>query len=314
MPGGTRSLRAAAATLVASLAAAASCSPAASARPGARPSPARPAADQLAPFRGVGGWLDIYDSPTLWDNAQATVASLAADGVSTLYVETANYRQPPSRLIVRAPQLAALIDAAHAGGLSVVGWYLPGLVNTGLDLERARAALSLTTPAGGRLDGFALDIESSLLASISMRNAAVAGLSRQVRSLAGDGYPLGAIVPDDRSTMLGGLWPEFPYSSLAPSFDAFLPMAYSTHRTRGAAGVYAYTLRNIRRVRQLTGEPHLPIHVIGGLANGLSPAEVRAVLTAARRARAVGASFYNFAASRPDEWAALHQFATPAVR
>ena len=261
----------------------------------------------------MGGWLDIYDSPRLWSDAQGTIASLAADGVSTLYVETANYRQPPNRLVVRAAALAQLIDAAHARGLSVVGWYLPGLVNTRLDLQRAQAALQLVTATGGKLDGFALDLESSLLASIPMRNAAVTSLSRQVRSLAGDGYPLGAIVPDDRSTMLGGLWPQFPYAGLAPSFDAFLPMAYSTHRTRGAAGVYAYTVRNIRRVRQSARAPHLAVHVIGGLANGLSPAEARAVLTAARRARAVGASFYNFAASRPDEWVALAQFAS-AVR
>jgi hypothetical protein len=260
----------------------------------------------------VGGWLDIYDSSRLWADAQGTVASLVADGVSTLYVETANYPQPPSRLIVRPAAVAQLIDAAHTQGLSVVGWYMPGLVNTGLDLQRAQAALQLLTPAGGRLDGFALDIESPLLASISMRNGAVSALSRRVRAVAGDSYPLGAIVPDDRSTMRGGLWPGFPYASLGPSYDVFLPMAYSTHRTRGAAGVYAYTLRNIRRVRQGTREPRLPVHVIGGLAPGLSPAEAAAVLAAARRGRVVGASFYNFPASRPDEWAALRQFVVSA--
>jgi hypothetical protein len=259
----------------------------------------------------VGGWLDIYDSSRLWADAQGTVASLVADGVSTLYIETANYRQPPSRLIVRPAAVVQLIDAAHAQGLSVVGWYLPGLVNPGLDLQRAQAALQLVTPAGGRLDGFALDIESPLLASISMRNASVTSLSRRLRAVAGDSYPVGAIVPDDRSTMRGGLWPGFPYASLGPSYDVFLPMAYSTHRTRGAVSVYAYTLRNIRRVRHGTGEPRLPVHVIAGLAPGLSLPEASGALAAARRARVVGASFYNFAASRPDEWAALRQFALP---
>src|SRR5436190_3384172 len=46
----------------------------------------------LKPYRGVGSWVDIYD-PAAQRQPEAAVADMAARGVRTLYLETANFKQ-----------------------------------------------------------------------------------------------------------------------------------------------------------------------------------------------------------------------------
>jgi hypothetical protein len=237
------------------------------------------------------------------------VAGLASRGVRTLYLETANYRRSPAQLIVHPGPDERFLDAAHARGMRVVAWYLPGLRDLDADFARALAAIEFETLAGERFDGFALDIESTVVHPISRRNAALLQLSRDLRAAVGRSRALGAIVPDDLSTTcLRCLWPGFPYRAIGRLYDAFLPMAYSTFRRRGADAVGAYTRANVARVRRLTGRPGAPVHPIGGLADGLDRREATAVVTAARATRAVGVSFYNVGRSGPEEWTALQAF------
>src|SRR5206468_2176981 len=131
-------------------------------------------------------------------------------------------------------QLGRLVDAAHAAGLRVVAWYLPTLLYPARDLRRVLAALHFTTPAGGRFDSFALDIEASDVRTVSLRNARLAVLAAALRAAAGPAYPLGAIVPSAVGMELHPkYWPDFPYAQLRQSFDVFLPMAYFTYRVKG---------------------------------------------------------------------------------
>lgn len=264
------------------------------------------AGPSLDAYRGSGAWVDIYSTREL-ARPEATVAALARHKVRTLYLETANYRRRRSQLIVWPRATERFLDAAHARGIKVVAWYLPGFSDLRTDYARALAAIEFETAAGERFDGFALDIESTLVRSIPRRNRNMLALSRRLRAAVGPGYALGAIVPDALSTTCRGcLWPGFPYRSVARLYDVFLPMTYSTlRRGRGAAFVDAYTRANIDHVRRRTGRPSLPVHVIGGLADGLRAADARAVVRAARARRATGASFYNFRLSGPEDWAAL---------
>ena len=256
-------------------------------------------------YRGPGAWVDIYSRREL-ERPEAVVAALAARGVRTLYLETANYRRGRSQLIVHPRADARFLDAAHARGIRVVAWYLPGLRDLEADLARSLAAIDFETPTGEQFDGFALDIESTAVDSISRRNRAVLALSRDLRAEVGPNYALGAIVPDDLSTTCRGcLWPGFPYRSLGRLYDVFLPMAYSTFRGRGPSFVAAYTRANIARIRRLTGRPGAPVHVIGGLADGLSGREAAAVVGGARASGALGVSLYNVGRSDPADWAAL---------
>jgi hypothetical protein len=267
---------------------------------------ARAAKPDISPYRGSAGWIDIYDGPILRDPLTA-IANLQSRDVGTLFLETANYRQPAGVSIVYPVATAQLIDAAHASGIKVVAWYLPSFAGPRRDLRRSLDAIRFTTPLGGHFDSFALDIEANTVKSIALRNARVQKLSRSIRKAVGRRYSLGAIVPDQRSTTasLPSLWPHFPYRRLRPYYDVFLPMSYSSFRGKGADFVYGYTRANVAYLRSATGDPALPVHVIGGLANKLGASEAQAVIDGARDEAAIGASFYKLRLSGPEDWSAL---------
>jgi hypothetical protein len=270
------------------------------------PQPARTAQAGPVAYSGSGAWIDRYDFARLED-PEFAVAEMADHGVRTLYVETASWRVPDRVDIVAPQQTQDLIAAAHANDMKVVAWYLPGFRNLRMDMRRVRAALEFRTPDGQAFDSFALDIEANVVNPLWRRNAQLLRLSRMIRREVGDDYELGAIVPDQLSTSRGPvLWPSFPYAATAKYYDVFLPMAYSTfNRARGAAGVYRYTANNVRFVRRATRRP---VHVIGGLTDGMTHAEQVAVARAARDAGAVGASLYKFNLYDSGSWAALSSF------
>jgi len=256
-------------------------------------------------YRGAGAWVDIYDGAAL-RAPEAVVARLAAERVRTLYLETANYRQPAHVTIVHPAATARFIDAAHARGIRVVAWYLPGLADVPRDLQRSLAAVRFRTASGEGFDAFALDIEANVVNPIYRRNAAVLSLSRSLRAAVGGSYPLGAIIPDGRSTApFRSLWPSFPYFGLGQIYNVFLPMTYSSSRAQGARATDAYIRFNVTRVRALSRRPYAPVHPIGGLASGIDAFEARAFTFGARATRAIGSSFYDFPLTGPEEYAAL---------
>jgi hypothetical protein len=225
-------------------------------------------------------------------------------GARTLYLETASWRVP-KQLDMKDPKAVELfLDEAHALGLKVVAWYLPGLDDLRTDLRRSRAVLRYRTPHGGQaFDGFAIDIESQRVGPVGSRNAALMRYSRRLRRLAGPRYALGAIVPDLGSTTVSpGLWPGFPYRAAARYYDVFLPMAYSSYRGHGTSFVYRYSRSNASAVMAVTGRP---VHLIGGLTDALGPGEAAAMVRGARDGGAIGASFYDFAIGQDDAWRAL---------
>ncbi|MGZ4131165.1 MAG: hypothetical protein ACXVPR_10135, partial [Actinomycetota bacterium] len=119
--------------------------------PRVRPNP------NIAPFQGLGVWVDIYDDAA-WKHPAAAVADMAAHGVRTLYLQTSNFSHPWA--FVNKAGVTAFVDAAHADGMQVVAWYLPSFVNVATDAQRCEAAIRFRTPDGNGFDGFALDIEA----------------------------------------------------------------------------------------------------------------------------------------------------------
>ena len=260
----------------------------------------------IGAYSGSGAWIDRYDFARLRD-PEGAVADMGGHGVRTLYVETASWKVRRGVDIVDLEATARLIATAHANGMQVVAWYLPGLHNRRLDMRRIRAALDFTTPDGEQFDSFALDIEANIVNPVWARNVSLLKLSRDIRRTAGPEYALGAIVPDQLSTSSGNvLWPLFPYAAVAKYYDVFLPMAYSTfNRATGAGRVYTYTLANVRFVEQATGRP---VHVIGGLTTDMRGSEQAAVARAARDAGALGVSLYKYMHYDDASWAALSSF------
>ena len=265
------------------------------------PAPAARKADD-AVFGGLGTWVDIYDGP-VFAAPTRTAAHMAARGVKTVWIETSNDRAAQD--VVRPGPLAALVEALHAQGIRVVAWYLPGHVNTSLDVRRALAMLTFRTATGQAFDGVALDIESTRLKNVRLRSRRAVALATRLRQEAGD-TPL-AIIPfnprglERRPTT----WPRFPWADLAAVSDAFAPMVY-TSGLKGFDATYGYVTRAIRLLRVDTGNPDVPIHVIGGVANDMGPDELAGFAAAiSDDGGTIGYSLYDWRTTSPADWRVL---------
>jgi hypothetical protein len=254
-------------------------------------------------YAGLATWVDLYD-PRVLAHPEAAVDAMAARGVRTLFLETSNYQMDED--IERRAHAGRFVEAAHADGMAIVAWYVPSFKDPARDERRSLAAIRFRSAGGERFDSFALDIESSVVKKASLRNTRLLQLSRRIRAAAPAGFPLGAIVPSPRGLQrLSWYWPHFPFAELARTFDVFLPMSYFTYRTHVPAKSAAYTRLNINLLRKATGDPALPVHMIGGLARDASPAQVRQFVRAARFGNALGLSLYDFADTKPNQWREL---------
>jgi len=260
----------------------------------------------LAPYAGLGTWLDIY-ATSFWDNPKQQVAAMARDGVKTLYLQTGNYSQQANR-----SKLGRFVDAAHAHGLRVVAWYLPSFANPQEDARRSLDAIRFRSAHGDRFDSFALDIEASIVASEQLRNRRLISLSARLRRAVGPRYALGAIIPSPVG-MLRHLhyWRSFPYHAVARLYDVFLPMAYFTNRhIYGTGATRSYLAANVAAIRKRTGKPHVPIHLIGGISGSMTPANTTGFMRAVADCHPLGYSLYAFSVMRRGMWPTLRGPAT----
>jgi hypothetical protein len=261
------------------------------------------AAPSLEPYRGLGTWIDIYDDPQL-AAPERTVARIQARGVRTIFLETANFKQRAD--LVRADRLSRILDAAHARGIAVVAWYLPGFAAGGRDLRRSLAAIRFRSEGGEAFDSFALDIEWSGVTPVSLRNRRMLALSDRLRAEVGPDSALGAIIPNPRGMELRrDYWHPFPYAELAARYDVFVPMVYSTYRGDGPRVVTRDVTRSMTILRSATGRPDVPIHLIGGLGDEFSRAEARAFARNVATLGPIGWGLYDFSVTAPSAWAAL---------
>ena len=264
--------------------------------------PAAQTAD-AAVFGGLGTWIDIYDGP-LFAAPERTAARIAARGVKVVWIETANDRAPAD--VMRPAQLGRLVDGLHARGVRVVAWYLPGHVKPALDIRRSLAMLAFETASGQRFDGVALDIESTRLRNVSLRSRRAVALAQRLRQEAGE-TPL-AIVPFNPRGLerRPSTWPRFPWVELAATSDAFAPMVYTGGALKGFDATYGYVTRAIRLLRAQTGNPDVPIHVAGGVADRMGAEELAGFVAAVSDDGAVlGVSLYDWQTTRPAAWRAL---------
>lgn len=265
-------------------------------------------APALTSFEGLGAWIDIYD-PWAFAHPAATARRARVRGVQTLFVETSNYSRD---FAVYQPQaMSRLLKAAHARGMDVVAWYLPGFYNVKFDFRRSMAAIRFDLN-GQSFDGFGLDIEHSGVTPVSRRSDRLVAISRRLDANTKPNYPLSAIIPSPRGIELaGGYWPNFPYDRMAPYYDVWQPMTYYTYRVKGYRDVYDYTRRNTQILRDETGDPSLPIHQIGGIANRSSGRETAAFVDALIYDDLMGGSIYDLGLTGPEDWAELKRLASP---
>jgi hypothetical protein len=230
---------------------------------------------------------------------------MARVGVRTLYLQTGNYEQRVD--LVRPRALGRFVDAAHAAGMRVVAWYLPSFDNPAQDARRALAAIRFRSAGGQRFDSFALDIEAAFVKPVSLRNRRLLNLSSRLRSAVGRRYALGAIIPSAVGMRRHPrYWPRFPYRSLDRYYDVFLPMAYATDaHVRGIRATFAYNASDIAAIRGHTGDPDVPIHLIGGLSNAMGAGETAGFMRAVGACEPLGYSLYAFPGTSRAAWNAL---------
>ncbi len=251
-----------------------------------------------AVFSGTGVWIDIWDA--LEKTPEKVVAIAVQRGVPVIYVETANFGSKVD--VVNPAPLKDLVRLAHVAGLRVIPWYLPSFKNVKVDQRRLAAAVAI----GGSeaVDGIAIDIESTKVKSAKLRAkraaAQVAWLRKTYPTL-----PIGAIIPSP----VNMYWPIFPYKEIHKNADAFLPMCYAP-RKLSAKQMYDMTVGCVTKIRDLTGDAAVPVHLISGLAGGLPPANLDAAARGARDAGANGFSLYDLATTKPAGWTALATWTT----
>jgi len=262
-------------------------------------------------FRGLGPWVDIYETTSFADPERA-LHRMRARGVRTVYIETSNFDRPVP--IMFWHRQARFIDAAHRDGLKIVAWYLPGFQRLRRDYGRSMKAIRFRTRSGQRYDGFALDIESPVVRRAGLRTKRLMQLSDRLRATVGPSYPMSAIIP----TPLGmkrnpTFWPGFPYRGLHRDYQVFQPMTYFTWFVDTEAGARAYTTACIDIIRRQTHDPQVPIHVIGGISDESTTGEAQGFVQAVRQKRVLGASYYAFHGTTRRLWKVLGHVPDPKL-
>ncbi len=260
-------------------------------------------------FQGLGTWIDIYDT-ALYRTPDAVAGRLAARGVRTAWVETANDRSTVDT--VDPVGLGRLVDSLHARGITVVAWYLPGHDRQARDLRRTRAMLSFRTPEGGAFDGVALDIESLREKNVKRRTARVLDLLTRLRAEAGS-MPVAAITYPPRAFERHlSWWPGFPWAEIARRVDAVVPMLYTGGGFKGYDATYGYVARSLRLLRAAVGD-RVAVHAAGGVANRMTAEELRAFTDAVLDdGTATGWSLYDLQTMTPAGWAAMARLTASA--
>jgi hypothetical protein len=263
-------------------------------------------------FRQVGAWVDVFDYAPRLQNAGAepritpeSLADMSALGVKTLYLQVANPDDAPANQLTDRVQLRALLEAAHEHDVAVVPWFLPRAVVPADDIATMKQIVKLRA-GGERFDGIGLDLESSEVADITVRNQRTVAFAKQVRKLVGDSVPVAAIVyPAVQLEVLNTtLWPSFPYQAVNKSVDLWMPMSYYTYRSSesGLRSPYRYTVDSVDRLRERVGDPDVPVHIIGGLAEESTPDDYLDMVRAADATDALAWSVYDYVTTGSWAW------------
>lgn len=262
----------------------------------------------LEPYRGMGAWVDVYDYAIRHNiDPQETVKELSRRGVKTLYLQVARYKTNSEMADV--VDVIGFLDAAAAHDIDVVGWYLPGFGNHERDIQRSLNVINFKTPSGNTFDGLAIDIETreevivlgDPVATVRAFNAGIASFSKALRKEAPD-VPLAAIVVDAKNNERAPeRWLGFPWAEIGQSYDVVMPMAYWSvtrgYNTPGCLApeydVTSYMAEVAAKTTALMGRER-PLHLIGGIADCVTTAEMKAYVDASLKLGSIGGSVYDF--------------------
>jgi hypothetical protein len=213
--------------------------------------------------------------------------------------------------------LNRLLDAAARANISLIAWTVPRRVTT-QDISQTLAAAAYKTPAGSGFAGLALDLETGDHYMGDGRKATVSLVQyiKTVRAAAGPHYLIVATVA---SPGMGNHTNEdYPYAKIAAYADVLQPMEYwhyyyeTAHHEYVRREVAGAAAKAVARTRELAGRD-IPVNVAGqtvDLEGTGSPSgrEIMWSLNGAKSAGGIGETFFDWAGTRPDAWAAIQAF------
>ncbi len=116
--------------------------------------------------------------------------------------------------------------------------------------------------------------------------------------------PIAAIVYPavQLETLNTTLWPDFPYRRLAPAIDAWMPMVYYTYRSEELRSAVTYSVDSVEVLRMRLGDPNAVVHLIGGIADLTTTADLVDLRKAVRATDAIGWSLYDYVTTSSAAW------------
>lgn len=213
--------------------------------------------------------------------------------------------------------LNRLIDAAARANISLVAWTVPRRVTT-QDLSQTIAAAAYTTPAGNGFAGLALDLETGdhYMGSGAKATASLVQYIKTVRSAVGPRYLIVATVASPGMGNYTNL--DYPYAKIAAFADVLQPMEYwhyfyeAAHHEYVRREVAGAAAKAVARTRELAGRD-IPVNVAGQSVDlegtgAPSGREIMWSMNGAKSAGGIGETFFDWAGTRPDAWAAIQAF------
>jgi hypothetical protein len=207
------------------------------------------------------------------------------------------------------------IDTASAAGIKLLAWTVPRR-NDAQDVAQSVAMATYRTPTGHGFVGLALDLEpgTHYMGYGEPARERMADYMEMARQAVGPDYLLVATVISPRLTH----WTneDYPYSRIARYASAMQPMEYWHHYRDGhdyaQTDVSGQCADVVALTRSLAGR-NVPVNVAGqsadlGRTGAPSPEELHWCMGAAQSAGAIGAMFFNWRATTPDQWAAIEAY------
>jgi hypothetical protein len=250
-------------------------------------------------------------------NPETVIAEAQRAGIHAIELRMAR----GSCVMAQTPEARAwldrLIDAAARANISLIAWTVPRRVTTE-DVAQSVEAASYTTPAGNGFVGLALDLETGdryMGTGAQARDSMVSYID-EVRAAVGHRYLIVATVASPE--MGHHTNDDYPYARIAAFADVLQPMEYwhyfdeSSHHAYARREVAGAASAAVSRTRELAGRD-IPVNVAGQSVDlegtgAPSGREISWSLGGAKSEGAIGETFFDWAGTGPDAWAAIQAF------
>ncbi|HEV2038074.1 MAG TPA: hypothetical protein VGQ96_05640 [Candidatus Eremiobacteraceae bacterium] len=248
---------------------------------------------------------------------EAVIAEAQKAGIHVIELRMARGSCPMAQTAQSRAWLNRIIDAAARANISLIAWTVPRRVTT-QDVAQTIEAAAYKTPAGNGFVGLALDLETGdrYMGDGRKASASLVQYIKAVRSAAGPHYLIVATVA---SPHMGNHTNEdYPYAKIAAYADVLQPMEYwhyfdeTSHHEYARREVTGAAAAAVARTRELAGRD-IPVNVAGQSVDlqgtgAPSGREIMWSLNGAKSAGGIGETFFDWAGTRPDAWAAIQAF------